>query len=241
MPTSEAAMLRIEDLDVAYGDLQVLWGLSLEVEPGSTVALIGPNGAGKTTTLMTIAGLMRPMKGEIHFNGTRIDTAPAHQIVNLGLSLVPEWKGIFTSLSVQRNLELGAYPPKAREQRDQTMAEVLEIFPILEQRRHQLAGTLSGGERQMLGIGRALMARPQLLILDEPSLGLAPLVVERIFEVLQRINAQGVSIFLVEQNTRLALQMSVHAYVLENGRIVDQGPGESLLADDRVRETYLGV
>ena len=234
-------MLRIEDLDVAYGDLQVLWGLSLEVEQGSTVALIGPNGAGKTTTLMTIAGLMRPMKGEIHFNGTRIDTAPAHQIVNLGLSLVPEWKGIFTSLSVRRNLELGAYPPKAREQREQTMAEVLEIFPILEQRQHQLAGTLSGGERQMLGIGRALMARPRLLILDEPSLGLAPLVVERIFEVLQRINSQGVSIFLVEQNTQLALQMSVHAYVLENGRIVEQGPGESLLADDRVRETYLGV
>ncbi len=234
-------MLRIEDLDVAYGDLQVLWGLSLEVEPCSTVAMIGPNGAGKTTTLMTIAGLMRPRKGEIHFNGTRIDTAPAHQIVNLGLSLVPEWKGIFTSLSVRRNLELGAYPPKAREQREQTMAEVLEIFPILEQRQHQLAGTLSGGERQMLGIGRALMARPRLLILDEPSLGLAPLVVERIFEVLQGINSQGVSIFLVEQNTQLALQMSDHAYVLENGRIVDQGPGERLLADDRVRETYLGV
>ncbi len=234
-------MLRIEDLDVAYGDLQVLWGLSLEVEPCSTVAMIGPNGAGKTTTLMTIAGLMRPRKGEIHFDGTRIDTAPAHQIVNLGLSLVPEWKGIFTSLSVRRNLELGAYPPKAREQREQTMAEVLEIFPILEQRQHQLAGTLSGGERQMLGIGRALMARPRLLILDEPSLGLAPLVVERIFEVLQGINSQGVSIFLVEQNTQLALQMSDHAYVLENGRIVDQGPGERLLADDRVRETYLGV
>ena len=234
-------MLRVDGLDVAYGDLQVLWGLCLEVKPGSTVALVGPNGAGKTTTLMTIAGLMRPRQGQIHFSGTRIDTAPAHQIVNLGLSLVPEWKGVFTGLTVRENLGLGAYPPKARAQRVRTLTEVLQIFPILEQRQHQPARTLSGGERQMLGIGRALMARPQLLILDEPSLGLAPLVVEHIFEVLGNINGQGVSILLVEQNIRLALEMSDHAYVLENGRIVDQGPGERLLADDRVREAYLGV
>jgi branched-chain amino acid transport system ATP-binding protein len=234
-------MLRVENLDVAYGDLQVLWDVSLQVEPGSTVAVVGPNGAGKTTALKTIAGLMRPSRGQIHFNGTRIDAHPPHQIVNSGISLVPEWKGIFTSLSVRKNLKLGAYPSKARPHHDQNLQEVFQIFPILNERQDQQASTLSGGERQMLGIGRALMSRPSLLILDEPSLGLAPLVVEHIFEVLRRINGQGVSILLVEQNIRLALEMSDHAYILENGRIAGQGAGERLLSDDRVREAYLGI
>ena len=234
-------MLRVENLDVAYRDLQVLWGVTLQVEQGSIVAVVGPNGAGKTTTLKTIAGLMRPSQGQIHFEGTRIDSKLPHQIVDSGLSLVPEWKGVFYNLSVRKNLQLGAYPSKARPHLDQSLEEVLRIFPILRERQSQQASTLSGGERQMLGIGRALMSRPRLLVLDEPSLGLAPLVVEHIFEVLRGINQQGVSILLVEQNIQLALEMSDHAYILENGRVVDQGAGKRLLSDDRVREAYLGA
>ncbi len=234
-------MLKIENLSVAYGDLRVLWQLDLEVEAGSIVALIGPNGAGKTTLLKTIAGLMRPEHGTITFNGQRIDTLSPDEIVNQGISLVPEWKGVFYTLDVLENLELGAYPSRARAYKTESLRRVMGIFPRLEERRRQRASTLSGGERQMLGIGRALMSRPELLVLDEPSLGLAPLIVQQIFEILGEVREQGLSILIVEQNIRLALQMCDHAYILENGRIVEQGGGGELLSDNRVRDAYLGI
>lgn len=234
-------MLRVESLDVCYGDLQVLWDVSLEVEQGDIVALIGPNGAGKTTTLKTIAGLLKPSRGQVSFCGERIDLRFPHQIVDLGLSLVPEWKGVFASLSVLENLELGAFPAKARPSKAATLSQVFEIFPILAERQAQKAGTLSGGERQMLAIGRAMMSRPTLLMLDEPSLGLAPLIVKQIFEVIKQISAEGVSILLVEQNVRLSLEIARRAYVIESGRIVQHDSAASLLRDERVKEAYLGL
>ncbi|MBE7555672.1 MAG: ABC transporter ATP-binding protein [Anaerolineales bacterium] len=234
-------MLKVEGLDVCYGDLQVLWDVSLEVEQGDIVALIGPNGAGKTTTLKTIAGLLKPSRGQVTFCGERIDRCFPHQIVDLGLSLVPEWKGVFASLSVLENLELGAFPAKARPGKAATLSQVFEIFPILAERQAQKAGTLSGGERQMLAIGRAMMSRPTLLMLDEPSLGLAPLIVKQIFEVIKRVSAEGVSILLVEQNVRLSLEIARHAYVIESGRIVQHDSAECLLRDERVKEAYLGL
>lgn len=234
-------MLKVENLDVCYGDLPVLWDVSLAVEQGEIVALIGPNGAGKTTTLKTIAGLLRPSRGRVTFCDQRIDQLSAHQIVGLGLSLVPEWKGVFASLSVLENLELGAFPAKARPGKKDTLDRIFEIFPILAQRHAQKAGTLSGGERQMLAIGRALMSRPTLLMLDEPSLGLAPLIVQRIFEVIRQISAEGVTILLVEQNVRLTLEVARHAYVIESGRIVQYDQAASLLQDERVKEAYLGL
>jgi branched-chain amino acid transport system ATP-binding protein len=234
-------MLKVESLDVCYGDLQVLWDVSLEVEQGDIVALIGPNGAGKTTTLKTIAGLLKPSRGQVTFCGERIDLRFPHQIVDLGLSLVPEWKGVFASLSVLENLELGAFPAKARPSKAATLGQVFEIFPILAERQAQKAGTLSGGERQMLAIGRAMMSRPTLLMLDEPSLGLAPLIVRQIFEVIKRVSAEGVSILLVEQNVRLSLEIARHAYVIESGRIVQHDSAASLLRDERVKEAYLGL
>jgi branched-chain amino acid transport system ATP-binding protein len=234
-------MLEVEQLDVAYGDLQVLWDVNLEVERGKMVALVGPNGAGKTTLLKTIAGLMRPQRGAIRFKGHCIEAQAAHEIVNLGIALVPEWKGVFYSLNVLENLQLGAFPGRAREKKAESLARVLQIFPRLEERKQQRSSTLSGGERQMLGIGRALMSQPELLILDEPSLGLAPLLVEHIFDILGQIQKQGVSILIVEQNVRLALEICDHAYILDNGRIVDQGAGRELLSNDKVREAYLGL
>jgi branched-chain amino acid transport system ATP-binding protein len=234
-------MLKVEGLDVCYGDLQVLWDVSLEVDQGDIVALIGPNGAGKTTTLKTIAGLLKPSRGQVSFCGERIDPRFPHQIVDLGLSLVPEWKGVFASLSVLENLELGAFPAKARPSKAATLGQVFEIFPILAERQAQKAGTLSGGERQMLAIGRAMMSRPTLLMLDEPSLGLAPLIVRQIFEVIKRVSAEGVSILLVEQNVRLSLEIARHAYVIESGRIVQHDRAASLLRDERVKEAYLGL
>jgi branched-chain amino acid transport system ATP-binding protein len=234
-------MLKVEHLDVAYGDLQVLWDLSFEMKPGSIVALLGPNGAGKTTTLKAISGLMHPIRGEIYFKDNRIDGQPSHEIVNLGLSLVPEWKGVFYSLTVRENLEMGAYPEEARSSQTVTMAEIFKTFPILEERQNQKARTLSGGERQMLGIGRALMSKPKLLILDEPSLGLAPLLVKEIFNVIQRINDEGVAVLLVEQNTNSALKIASYAYIIEQGRIVGEGTGDELLQDQRVVEAYLGT
>ena len=234
-------MLKVENLDVCYGDLQVLWEVSLEVGQGDIVALIGPNGAGKSTTLKTIAGLLKPSRGQVAFRGQQLDQALPHQIVDLGLSLVPEWKGVFVSLSVLENLELGAFPAKARPSKADTLRQVFEIFPILADRQAQKAGTLSGGERQMLAIGRALMSKPSLLMLDEPSLGLAPLIVKHIFEVIKRISAEGVSILVVEQNVRLALEIARHAYVIESGRIVQSDQAAHLLHDKRVQEAYLGL
>jgi branched-chain amino acid transport system ATP-binding protein len=234
-------MLQVQNIDVAYGALPVLWDISLEVGAKSVVALIGPNGAGKTTTLKTVLGLLRPQRGEITFLGQAITKTPTHQIVNLGLCLVPEWFGVFSSLSVFENLELGAFPPSARSHKEKSLAQVYELFPRLAERPSQRAGTLSGGERRMLAIGRALMAQPRLLILDEPSLGLAPLVVDDIFAIIKQVSQAGVSILIVEQNVQLALEIAERAYIIETGRIVQQDSGQNLLNNRRVQEAYLGV
>ena len=234
-------MLSVENLHVAYGDIGVLRGVSLHVPEKSIVALLGPNGAGKTTTLRTVMGMLRPTQGRVTFRGTPITGKPTHTIVNSGLYLVPEWRGTFSTLDVLENLELGAFPPRARLHKEKTLRRVFDIFPRLHERQAQKAGTLSGGERQMLALGRALMARPDMLILDEPSLGLAPLVVQSIFEVIQRINSEGVTILVVEQNVWKALQVAHYAYILENGFIGEHGPTEVLKSDTRIQEAYLGI
>jgi branched-chain amino acid transport system ATP-binding protein len=234
-------MLQIKNIDVSYGDLQVLWDVSFEVGEKSIVAIIGPNGAGKTTTLKTVLGLLRPTRGDIVFLGQSISRTPTHQIVDMGLSLVPEWRGTFSTLTVLENLELGAFPRAARPQKKATLERVYQVFPLLADRKGQKAGTLSGGERQMLAIGRALMSQPKLLILDEPSLGLAPIIVENIFETINQISQEGVSILVVEQNIHQALEIAGQAYIIENGRIVQRDSGEHLLNDERVREAYLGI
>ena len=234
-------MLQISNIDVAYGDLPVLWDVSLKVDQGSVVAMVGPNGAGKTTTLKTVMGLLRPTKGSITFMGQDITKTPTHQIVNNGLCLVPEWRGTFSTLTVLENLELGAFPKAARPKKAESMKRAFEIFPILAERQSQKAGTLSGGQRQMLAIGRALMLQPKLLILDEPSLGLAPLIVDDIFEVIKQISTEGISILIVEQNVNLALEIAEYGYVIETGRIVQQDTGANLLSDERVRSAYMGI
>ncbi len=232
-------MLTVTDLQVAYGEIQVVWDVSFSVPEGSIVAIIGPNGAGKSTTLKSIMGLLPLKAGEISFRSETIVGAPSYEIVRAGLVLVPKARATFSTLTVLENLELGAFSERARPHRHETIGQVFEIFPILKDRQSQSAGTLSGGERQMLAIGKALMAKPELLILDEPSLGLAPLVVERIFEVIEEINRQGVSILLVEQNARLSLETAHYGYVIELGRIVNEGKTEDLLQDSRVQDAYL--
>lgn len=234
-------MLKVEDLHVAYDQIQVVWGVSFEVPPGGIVALLGPNGAGKTTTLKAILGLLPVKQGSIYFKNRPIKGAPTYDIVNGGLTLVPEWRGTFSTLTVLENLELGAFPARARSQRHLTLQEVFKVFPRLEERQEQMAGTLSGGERQMLAIGRALMAKPEMLILDEPSLGLAPLIVQNIFEVIQAINDHGVSILIVEQNVHLTLETAHYGYIIESGRIVNEGPCDELKRDVRVQEAYLSL
>ena len=232
-------MLKIENITVFYGDLQALWGISLEVNQGELVALVGPNGAGKTTTLKAITGLLKPGSGKIVFQDQELANRAAHQIVSLGISQVPEGGRIFAGMSVLENLELGAFIPEARKYLDESLAWVYKIFPRLEERQTQLAGTLSGGERQMLAIGRALMAKPKLLLLDEPSFGLAPILVEQMFEMIEEINNQGVTVLLVEQNVRAALELAQRAYVIENGRIVGEGKGDDLLSFESIRSAYL--
>lgn len=233
-------MLKIEDINAYYADLQAIWGISMQVNEGELVTLIGPNGAGKTTTLRLISGLLKPASGNISFRDHNLIKESAHKIVELGISQVPEGGRIFTGMSVLENLELGAFVADARRERDQSLKWVYEIFPRLEERKSQLAGTLSGGERQMLAIARALMSKPRLLLLDEPSFGLAPILVEQIFEMITEINRQGVTILLVEQNVRAALELANRTYLLENGRIVGQGTGEDLLTFESVRSAYLG-
>jgi branched-chain amino acid transport system ATP-binding protein len=234
-------MLRIENLHVAYGDIQVVWGVTLEVPEKSVVALLGPNGAGKSTTLKTVMGMMRPLQGKVSFNGQDITSNPPHQIVKAGLFLVPEWRGTFSTLSVLENLELGAFVPHARAAKDQTLKRVFDLFPRLYERQSQKAGTLSGGERQMLAIGRALMAQPKMLILDEPSLGLAPLIVENIFQIIQHINQAGVTILIVEQNVHKALEIASYAYIIEAGIIVGEGSSNDLINNKQIQEAYLGI
>jgi branched-chain amino acid transport system ATP-binding protein len=232
-------MLSLEEVDVYYEDLQALWGVSMEVREGELVALVGPNGAGKTTALRAISGLLKPASGRILFRGCELGKEPAHKIVDLGISQVPESGRIFTGMTVLENLELGAFVADARKQKEGSLKWVYEIFPRLEERDSQRAGTLSGGERQMLAIGRALMSKPKLLMLDEPSFGLAPILVEQTFEMVTKINREGVTVLLVEQNVRAALELASRAYLLENGRIVGQGSGEELLTFESVRSAYL--
>jgi branched-chain amino acid transport system ATP-binding protein len=234
-------MLTVTNLEVAYGDIQVVWDVSFKVSEGQVVALIGHNGAGKTTTLKSILGLLPAKAGLLYFKENSLQDMATHEIVQTGLALVPESKATFSTLSVMDNLFLGAFPQGARARRSESLDMVFETFPILAERKSQKAGTLSGGERQMLAIGKALMAKPELLILDEPSLGLAPLIVENIFEVIQQINAQGVSILLVEQNVQQTLEISDYGYVIEFGRIVKEGPAEELLKDGSIQEAYLSI
>jgi len=233
-------MLKVENINAYYGDLQALWDVSLEVNDGELVALIGPNGAGKTTTLKVITGLLKLASGSISFDGHNLGKETVHKIVELGISQVPEGGRIFSEMSVLENLELGAFVPKARKVKDQSLKWVFEIFPRLEERQNQQAGTLSGGERQMLAIGRALMSKPKLLMLDEPSFGLAPILVQQMFEMIEEINKQGVTVLLVEQNVRMALELANRSYVIENGRIVGQGAGDDLLSFESIRSAYLG-
>jgi branched-chain amino acid transport system ATP-binding protein len=234
------ALLRLDGLEAAYGDMVAVRDVSLSVEPGELVALIGSNGAGKTTTLRAISGLLPARRGTIEFDGTRLDGLPPAAIVALGIAHVPEGRQLFPALTVEENLMLGARTPVARRHRGETLGEVFRLFPRLAERRVQLAGSLSGGEQQMCAIGRGLMARPRLLMLDEPSLGLAPVVVGAIFDNLARINRSGTTMLLVEQNVLQALRLSHRAYVLENGAIALEGSRERLLAHEEIKRAYLG-
>jgi branched-chain amino acid transport system ATP-binding protein len=234
-------VLRVQDIDVFYGLVPALHGVRLEVQAGETVCLLGPNGAGKTTTVRAIIGLLTPRAGRISLNGSDITGLPPHRTVGLGVSLAPEGRLLFPDMSVEENLELGASPPRARAQKREAREWVYSLFPRLQARRGQPAGTLSGGEQQMVAIGRALMAKPELLILDEPSLGLSPLLVQELFRVLKTLNEQGLSILLVEQNVVQALKISDRAYVLESGKIVMQGTSAELGSSESIRKSYLGI
>jgi branched-chain amino acid transport system ATP-binding protein len=231
-------LLDVADLDVRYGAIRAIKGISFSVEEGEIVALLGANGAGKTTTQKTISGMLRPAGGSIIFAGNRIDGIPAHRLIGLGICHVPEGRRVFPRMTVEENLEMGAF--RFRHPDQDVFDRVLEMFPRLRERLRQQAGTLSGGEQQMLAIGRALMGKPRLLLLDEPSMGLAPLIVRQIFDIVREINASGVTVLLVEQNAAQALALADRGYVLETGEIVLSGTGQELLADDRVRAAYLG-
>jgi branched-chain amino acid transport system ATP-binding protein len=235
------ALLEVEDLRVAYGKIEAVKGITFSVEAGEVVTLIGGNGAGKTTTLRTVSGLLHPTGGRVRFKGKRIDDTPAHRIVELGIAQAPEGRRIFPRMTVAENLELGAF---SRTDGGSAVASdirrAFELFPTLEERQSQRAGTLSGGEQQMLAIGRALMSKPELLMLDEPSMGLSPIMMQRIFSTVRELKEQGTTILLVEQNARAALSLADRAYVIETGRIVMQGSGGDLLGNDDVRKAYLG-
>jgi len=237
-----SAILTVEQLDLYYLDAQALAGVSLAVPEGGVTAIVGANGAGKSSLIRTIAGIERPRAGRIVWRGQAIQGRPSHEICNLGIGQVAEGRQIFPTLSVLENLEVGAHLPRARAAKRQTLEEVLALFPRLAERRAQAAGTLSGGEQQMLAIGRCLMGRPELIMFDEPSLGLGPAIVEEMFRIIERLNrANGLTIVLVEQNVAASLALAARAYVLETGRIVMSGSGADLLGDDRVREAYLGL
>lgn len=234
-------VLEVRELDAGYEDLQVLWGISMDVRKGEIVSLLGSNGAGKTTTLRAITGLIKPLRGEILLKGERITELPSYRRVSLGLSLVPEGRQLFPMMTVMENLEMGAYTVRAREKFEDSLEWVFSLFPVLKERRNQLAGTMSGGEQQMLAIARALMSRPEVLALDEPSMGLAPKLVSDIFYTLERMRADGVTILLAEQNARAALEVSDRAYILETGRIVMEGASSQLIEMEGVRRAYLGL
>jgi len=236
-----STLLRVDGIEVGYGDLTAVGDVSLEVREGEAVALIGANGAGKTTTLRAVSGLLPLRRGRIEFEGQRLDGLTSAQIVARGIAHVPEGRQLFPTMTVLENLELGARTRAARARRDESLARVFGLFPRLRERREQLAGTLSGGEQQMCAIGRGLMACPRLLMLDEPSLGLAPVMVKAIFEDLGRINAQGLTILLVEQNVLRSLQLAHRGYVIENGRVTRSGTGPELLASGHIKQAYLGL
>jgi branched-chain amino acid transport system ATP-binding protein len=233
------SLLEVRDLRVSYGAIEAIKGISLDVEEGQVVSLIGTNGAGKTTTLRTLSGLLRPSQGEIRFDGERIDGVPAHQVVMRGIAHSPEGRRIFPLMTVEENLELGAYSRKGQAYAEDVRS-VFDRFPRLEERRSQKAGTLSGGEQQMLAIGRALMSRPRLLMLDEPSMGLSPIMIQLIFDTVAELKASGTTILLVEQNASAALGLADVGYVLETGNMVLTGTGRELLTDEKVRKAYLG-
>jgi branched-chain amino acid transport system ATP-binding protein len=236
--TARATLLDVDRIEVRYGAIAALKGISFTVREGEIVALLGANGAGKTTTQKTVSGMMRPAVGSISFDGRRIDGIPAHELIHLGICHVPEGRHVFPRMTVAENLEMGAFRFKTVDKQD--LERVLELFPRLRERYKQQSGTLSGGEQQMLAIGRALMGKPRLLLLDEPSMGLAPLIVAQIFDIIREINGSGMTVLLVEQNAAQALSLAHRGYVLETGEIVLEGTGQELLADDRVRAAYLG-
>ena len=233
-------MLRIDDLRVIYGGIEAVKGITLEVPDGKIVTLIGANGAGKSTTLRTIAGLVQPAHGRIHLLGEDITGLPSDRIVSKGITLVPEGRRVFPDMTVLENLKIGAYLRRDKAEVERDVDWVYALFPRLKERSWQMAGTLSGGEQQMLAVGRALMSRPKIMMMDEPSLGLAPIVVQGIFEIIREINRQGVTILLVEQNANMALKTADYAYVLETGRITRSGTGQELFADEKIKEAYLG-
>ena len=234
-------MLRVENLDVFYGDVQALSGVSLEVEEGAIVAIVGANGAGKTTLIRALAGMQQRLRGRIVFRGADIAGWPSHRVCNLGIGQVAEGRQIFPSLTVAENLDIGAMLPRARAARDKNRARVRALFPVLAERARQAAGTLSGGEQQMLAIGRCLMGAPELIMFDEPSLGLAPTIIHDVLDTIRELNRDGITCLLVEQNVAQSLKLASRAYVLENGRVTLSGSGAELLADDRVRSAYLGL
>lgn len=234
-------MLTVDKINVFYGGLQALRNVSFRIEKGEIIAIVGSNGAGKTTILRTISGLLRPESGSIKFLDNRLDKLPTHRIVELGVVQIPEGRRLFPYMTVMENLEMGAFAPKARKKRRETIKWIFDLFPVLEERRNQLAGTLSGGEQQMLAIGRGLMSRPKLLMLDEPSLGLAPRLVITLFKMIKKINEEGITILLVEQNVRHALELTDRGYVLETGRIILEGGGTQLIESEYVKKAYLGM
>ena len=234
------AMLEIKDIEVYYGMIQAIKGISFEVNEGEVIALIGANGAGKTTILHTVTGLLSPKRGTVWFEGKDITKVPAHKIVSLGMALVPEGRRVFAELSVYENLKMGAYTRKDKAEVDETLAMVYKRFPRLEERKNQLAGTLSGGEQQMLAMGRALMSHPKIILMDEPSMGLSPILVNQIFDIIEEVSKSGTTVLLVEQNAKKALSIADRAYVLETGKIVLDGDAKALMDDDSIKKAYLG-
>ena len=234
-------VLEVKTISVYYGDIQALWDVGFSVDEGRLVTILGTNGAGKTTTLKTIAGLLQPRSGQIRFNGSVVSGMPVHEVADAGISLVPEGRQLFPQLNVEDNLRMGSYLRRTKENRDSNLKYVYELFPVLADRKNQEAQTLSGGEQQMLAIGRALMQDPKLIMFDEPSLGLSPILVQEVFGIIRELSRQGKTILLVEQNVRQALKIADYSYVLENGRIVHEGTGEALAKDPKVREAYLGL
>jgi len=234
------AMLEVRNLEVHYGVICAIKGISFEVNEGEVIALIGANGAGKTTTLQTVSGMLKPTAGEVLFQGEDITKIPGHKIVTMGMAHVPEGRRVFAELSVYENLKLGAYTRKDKEEIAESLARVYRSFPRLEERKYQLAGTLSGGEQQMLAMGRALMSRPQIILMDEPSMGLSPILVEGIFKIIREISAGGTTVLLVEQNAKKALAIADRAYVLETGNIVLSGDAKEMMNNDSIKKAYLG-